>query len=203
MSASMRLQMAAAGAGRFGGEMAGAHVPAGGRRGNRRIRGGARCGDRIRRGAGGAHEIRHGEDAAHEHREESVERVRPWAAMHSGRRCVACSAMTRGGHRGIRGGAPGHRDAGGLDALFGPGIRRVGRVPGRGGQRRAGVDGAGSGSGSQAMAQAAAGDGARIEVRPAGIGFEVIAHCAVVADPWGIVPRMVTGRAHGIWQERL
>ncbi|PVV64243.1 pilus assembly protein TadE, partial [Bifidobacterium animalis subsp. lactis] len=48
-----------------------------------------------------------------------------------------------------------------------------------------------------------AGDGARIEVRPAGIGFEVIAHCAVVADPWGIVPRMVTGRAHGIWQERL
>ena len=57
--------------------------------------------------------------------------------------------------------------------------------------------------GSQAMAQAAAGDGARIEVRPAGIGFEVIAHCAVVADPWGIVPRMVTGRAHGIWQERL
>ena len=40
----------------------------------------------------------------------------------------------------------------------------------------------GSGSGSQAMAQAAAGDGARIEVRPAGIGFEVIAHCAVVAD---------------------
>ena len=61
----------------------------------------------------------------------------------------------------------------------------------------------GSGAGSQAMAQAAAGEGARIEVRPAGIGCEVIAHCAVVADPWGIVPRMVRGRAHGIWQERL
>ena len=30
-----------------------------------------------------------------------------------------------------------------LMLYFGPGIRRVGRVPGRGGQRRAGVDGAG------------------------------------------------------------
>lgn len=56
-------------------------------------------------------------------------------------------------------------------------------------------------SGSQAVAQTAAGDGVRIQVRPAGNGFEVIAHCAVVADPWGVVPRTVTGRAHGIWQE--
>ncbi len=59
----------------------------------------------------------------------------------------------------------------------------------------------GSGSGSQAVAQTAAGDGVRIQVRTAGNGFEVIAHCAVVADPWGVVPRTVTGRAHGIWQE--
>ncbi len=56
-------------------------------------------------------------------------------------------------------------------------------------------------SGSQAVAQTAAGDGVRIQVRTAGNGFEVIAHCAVVADPWGVVPRTVTGRAHGIWQE--
>lgn len=124
--------------------------------------------------------------------------------MHSGRRCVACSAMTRG--RPPRNSRWCSRSFVMLAALMlylgRASVVSVGCQDAAANAARA-LMVQGSGSGSQAMAQAAAGDGARIEVRPAGIGFEVIAHCAVVADPWGIVPRMVTGRAHGIWQERL
>lgn len=123
--------------------------------------------------------------------------------MHSGRRCVACSAMTRAATAEFAVVLPVIVMLAALMLYLGrASVVSVGCQDAAANAARA-LMVQGSGSGSQAMAQAAAGDGARIEVRPAGIGFEVIAHCAVVADPWGIVPRMVTGRAHGIWQERL
>lgn len=124
--------------------------------------------------------------------------------MHSGMRCATCSAMTRGrpprNSRWCSRSSWCWRPC--CSIWAGRPLYRLALKDAAANAARAlMVAGNALESGSQAVAQTAAGDGVRIQVRTAGNGFEVIAHCAVVADPWGVVPRTVTGRAHGIWQE--
>ncbi len=51
-------------------------------------------------------------------------------------------------------------------------------------------------------AQTVAGANVGVEVNDLGSSIEVTTKCAVVADPWGIVPRTVTGHAVGVKQEQ-
>lgn len=51
-------------------------------------------------------------------------------------------------------------------------------------------------------AQTVAGANVGVEVNDLGSSIEVTTKCAVVADPWGIVPRTVTGQAVGVKQEQ-